>query len=206
MVRNAKWHAGGKRRRAALIACLLLTAATAHGGTYKHFPGAMPDQRTLRVQEQVEELYNARDYARALLIYEKELAPAGDKYAQYMVGYMNLTGRGVAEDATLALAWYRLAAERNDKPFVLARDALSGVLDSEQKLRSDAFYKVLWQRIGDRKLLLNLLQKDVESLQVHENASAGDDIASVTLVSGFLGSSARDDAIERVRQRMQSRL
>ena len=67
-----------------------LLCVTAFAQNYKPFPGDTPDQRTLRVQERVEELYEAGDFDRALLIYRDDLAPLGDKYAQYMVGFMHL--------------------------------------------------------------------------------------------------------------------
>ena len=70
------------------------------------------NKRTLSTQERVEKMYEAGEYNRALLIYEKDLAPLGDKYAQYMVGYMHLNAKGIPQDKVTALAWYRSAASR----------------------------------------------------------------------------------------------
>ncbi len=86
----------------ALIA--LLAASAALSQTYPSFPGGETDQATLRTQERVEELYVSGAYDRAYFIYRNELAPRGDKFAQYMVGYMHLTGAGVPEDPAVALA------------------------------------------------------------------------------------------------------
>ena len=73
-----------------LLASLMFAATLAQ--TYKPFPGETVSQRTRNIQERVEVIYVAGDYQRALLIYEMDLAPIGDKYAQYMVGYMHLRG------------------------------------------------------------------------------------------------------------------
>lgn len=50
---------------------------------------------TVRIQAKAESLYLQGHWERAQFIYEHELAPIGDKYAQYMVGYMYLNGQGV---------------------------------------------------------------------------------------------------------------
>ena len=113
-------------KRIRVTACALLCASvvpTALAGDYDQFPGPSLDPRTIDAQQQVEDIYEAGDYSRALLIYEKELAPIGDKYAQYMVGYMHLNGQGTAQSLPDALAWYRLAAERKEPAIVQARDS-----------------------------------------------------------------------------------
>ena len=45
-----------------------------------------PDSRTLGLQRKVDELYERGEFDRAYFIYRNDLAPVGDKYAQYMVG------------------------------------------------------------------------------------------------------------------------
>jgi len=72
--------------RLALIAGMLaaLFCVTVEAQTYKAFPGETMNTKTLATQARVEELYEAGEYDRALLIYEKELAPLGDKYAQHV--------------------------------------------------------------------------------------------------------------------------
>ena len=37
-----------------------------------------------------------------MFIYREELAPLGDKYAQYMIGYMHEHGKGVDKDPAVA--------------------------------------------------------------------------------------------------------
>ena len=84
--------------RLATVAGLLATLLCAHAQaqSYKYFPGEAIDQRTRSMQERVDAVYAAGDFDRALMIYEKDLAPLGDKYAQYMVGYMYLNAKGVS--------------------------------------------------------------------------------------------------------------
>ena len=89
-------------------------ATIAWSQTYPSFPGGETDRATLRTQERVEELYVSEAYERAYFIYRNELAPKGDKYAQYMIGYMHFAGTGVPEDPAKALAWYRFAAGIED--------------------------------------------------------------------------------------------
>ena len=86
--------------RQAILSILIaiVAAAIASAQTYASFPGGDLDHATLRVQERVEELYVSGAYERAHFIYRNELAPRGDKYAQYMIGYMHFTGAGVPEE------------------------------------------------------------------------------------------------------------
>ena len=128
-----------------VAACASLPA---YAGSYKHFPGADADRETVHAQELVEQLYDSKQYKRALTIYETELAPIGDKYAQYMVGYMHLAGQGVEADRAIALAWYRIAAERNESAIVQARDKLFESLTPEEIDEGFAAYDTEDYRIG----------------------------------------------------------
>ena len=67
------------------------------------------DASILRLQDKAEDLYRRGHWERAYFIYVNELAAAGDKYAQYMAGYMHLHGHGVEHDDVKASAWFRLA-------------------------------------------------------------------------------------------------
>ena len=187
---------------AVAVAFAIVTAAAAQ--EYRQFPGAQMDSRTLRIQQSVETVFSSGDYGRALLIYEKELAPLGDKYAQYMVGFMHLKGKGVPENPAEALAWYRLAAERGEGPFVRARDELRQSLQPAELEQSNERFAELWQRYSDRKLLLDLIREDLDILsgstaQAEELADAG---GGVPLAAGYAGS----DTIEGYRHRVRTRL
>ena len=143
----------------------LLIAAVASSQTHPSFPGAETDHATLRAQERVEELYVSGTYERAYLIYRKELAPRGDKYAQYMIGYMHFMGAGVPEEPAVALAWYRLAAERGEPAIELARDQLQKTLSPEQIATADGLFVELKSELGDRVLIYDLIQDDLDLLR-----------------------------------------
>ena len=146
-----------------LLACALCVGAWSQ--VYEPFPGRIVDQRTLQIQERVEEIYDSGNFSRALSIYEEDLAPMGDKYAQYMIGYMHLQAEGVATDKVEALSWFRLAAERREPLLIEVRDALVADLSVEEIRESDVRFLELWKSIGDRKLLLELIQSDLDALR-----------------------------------------
>lgn len=147
----------------ALIA--LLMAGVASSQTYPSFPGGVSDQATLRTQERVEELYTSGAYDRAYFIYRNELAPKGDKYAQYMIGYMHFSGTGVPEDPAVALAWYRLAAERGEPSIEMARDELLKTLSPTQIATADGLFAELKSELSDRVLIYELVQQDLQILR-----------------------------------------
>jgi hypothetical protein len=197
----------GMQNRASSITLLVMAgfcaSQLAMAGDYRQFPGAPADDRTLRIQERVEDIYAAGDHARALLIYEKELAPAGDKYAQYMVGFMHLAGEGVDADPVVAMAWYRLAAERGEESFVEARDELAASLAPPALERSEDLFAELWRKYGDRKLLLDLVEADLALLQRQgsPNAESGS-----LLAAGYAEREATDPVYRRVHGRLLERL
>lgn len=199
----------GTQSRASSIALLvvagLCASSPALAGDYRQFPGAPADDRTLRIQERVEDIYAAGDHSRALLIYEKELAPAGDKYAQYMVGFMHLTGEGVAADPVAAMAWYRLAAERGEESFVEAREELSASLPPDALERSEELFTELWRQYGDRKLLLDLVEGDLELLQ-RQTGRTGETESGSMLAAGYADQEAADPLYRRVQERLLERL
>ncbi len=171
------------------------------------FPAGAVDSRTIRVQQKVEELYERGDYERALFIYKNELAPLGDKYAQYMVGYMYLTGAGVDEDPVQASAWYRLAAERENPEFIAVRDQLLTSLDDVHTGRSDQLYLQLRQRYSDMVILARLIREDIESLVARTGSripGGGGQTMIVDPRTGF-GISG-EDFERRIRSRIDARL
>lgn len=125
-----------------------------------------PDSRTLGVQRKVDELYERGEFDRSYFIYRNELVPLGDKYAQYMVGYMHLMGRGAAEDSVIASAWYRLAAERSTPEFVAVRDQLMHDLNAEERRRSDDHYLRLRRQFSDLVILLEDIKRKYRELQL----------------------------------------
>jgi hypothetical protein len=187
-----------------------LAAQTSIAEEYRQFPGVPTDSRTLRIQERVEGIFLSGDYGRALLIYERELAPLGDKYAQYMVGFMHLTGKGVTANPSEALAWYRLAAERGEVPFIKARDALHASVTPAELQQSEARFAELWQRYGDRRLILDLIEDDLRILRRGTGSTSGlrgeDAARGPSVAAGYAESETGESYYSRVQARLVERL
>ena len=77
------------------------------------------------------EAFRAGDYAHAVRMYEAA-SSWGYKNAQYNLGVMYARGQGVDVDLPRAMAWPALAAERNDKQYVAARELVYSLLDKAQ--------------------------------------------------------------------------
>lgn len=189
-----------------LVACLLAAAAAVHADRYAQFPGPSIDSSTLRFKQKVEQIYASGNYQRALLIYEKELAPQGDKYAQYMTGYMHLTGRGVEADRAAALAWYRLAGERGEPKFIMARDALAEALSPGERRRAQKLFAELWQRHGDRRIILETIEEDIEILRDADMGGFTAAESGAGISSGYSGNGPGDPYYQRVREQLAERL
>ena len=171
------------------------------------FPGSAVDSKTMKIQARVEELFEAGEYERALIIYKNDLAPIGDKYAQYMVGYMYLTGTGVAEDPVLASAWYRLAAERSYKEFLNERDNILKAFSDVDLLRSDALYLQLRREYSDVALILDLVKKDLDAITARTGSRLSGSGGSVNIVDPRTGSSVSGDQFfGQVRRRVEARM
>ena len=167
------------RTRAAqllLLSCCFV-AITAIAG--EKFPGQVPDRSVIKTQEKVDSLVERGKYERALIIYRHELAPLGDKYAQYMIGFMHLAGKGVDEDVATAAAWYRLAAERQQQTFVNEHAKLWSLLNNAQQQRADQIYVDLRTELGDAALIANLIEGDLQALgnRIRENPFSQDTVS-----------------------------
>lgn len=171
-------------------------------------PDMLFDAQTLHVQNQAEEVYERGDFDRAYFIYRNELAPIGDKFGQYVVGYMHLTGQGVAENAVVASAWYRLAAERGTKEFVRVRDELLAALNDQQRAESDRLFIELRKQYGDLVLVARAVREDYESLKArtgtHLGSSGASPLTVIELDSGVMQSGA--EYYGRIERRMKARL
>lgn len=190
-----------------LTAVLALSVgSTAYSQTIKYFPGATVDQRTLMAQRRVDDIYDKGDYDRALLIYEKELAPIGDKYAQYMVGYMHLAGKSVPVSQPDALAWYRLAAERGDPMLVRARDNLHQAMSAEEVEESNRIFAKLWREIGDNRLLLDLIREDLDVLKERTGSRIPGAYSGRLTIINVQNGRGSDEYYENLRKRVDKRL
>ena len=138
---------------------LLLQSATVMAQR-ADYDGANFASHTVRIQAKAESLYLEGHWQRARFIFEHELAPIGDKYAQYMVGYMYLNGQGVPRNPVMASAWYRVAAERGIPEFAAVRDQLLDSLSADELAQSDARYVELRKEYSDLVVTLNLVSKE----------------------------------------------
>ena len=190
----------------ALLTCLQPFVAAAQESS--SFPNVPINAETLRIQEQADELYERADYERVFSIYRDELAPLGDKYGQYMVGFMYLAGKGVPVDRVAASAWYRVAAERGTKEFVRARDELVKALDAEQKAQSDRLFIGLRKEYGDLALLMEAVRVDHELLQKSTGSrlSAGNNALLIVYPSHIGSTQTGDQYYGEIEQRLQARL
>ena len=168
------------------------------------------DAKTLSVQAKAEDLFQREHYRRAHVIYLNDLAPIGDKYAQYMLGFMSLSGFGVEQDHVLASAWYRLAAERGEpEEFVAIRDELLEQLDAVDRQRSDAIYLQLRRTFSDIAISMREAREAFGDLAQVTTGSrlANSPSPAVTIVEPRAGSSVSGDAhIYRTQRRMQDHL
>jgi TPR repeat protein len=186
----------------ASLACASLFAEEA-----PYFPGSSTDKDTVKAQQLVEELYEAGDYRRSFTIYTKELAPIGDKYAQYMVGFMHLNGQGTENDRSVALAWYRLAAERRDPSISQARDMLYLNMSQEEVMESNEIFMDLWRKYGDNKIILALVKRDLEVLASRPDSRIGSSSTGpTTAISLQSGTYAGDSYYERIEKRIAMRV
>lgn len=119
----------------------------------------------MAVQEKVDKLFARGKFERSFFIYRNELVPLGDKYAQYMVGYMYQAGLGVTQDKVAAAAWYLLAAERGTREFIEVHERLSAELSEEQALQSMLEYGQLRLGYSDLAVLYAAIRRDVKALQ-----------------------------------------
>lgn len=185
----------------------LLLAGTA-AAQWESGPLGIVDSKTSRVQTKVESLYEQGEYERAHFIYLNELAPAGDKYAQYMLGYMSLMGKGATEDPITASGWYRLAAERGAPEFRAVRDQLMAALDDAQLAQSDALYLDLRRRYGDVVVVLKEYERELQSLSANYTGSRIRNVGGiVTIIDPRTGMTVSlDDYQLSIRNRMQKYL
>jgi hypothetical protein len=196
-----------KRIHIFLLSWLLLLSATA-SAQWSEIPSGNPDSRTVRIQSKAEDLYQEGNWERAYFIYVNELAPMGDKYAQYMAGYMCQWGHGVQKDPVMASAWFRIAAERDSPEFVAVRDEMLESLSPDNQERSDVEYARLRQKYSDVVVVMNLLTEEFEDL---EDGGTGSRLSrrsgSVTIVDPRSGTGMSKDAlVQRLLERMQPRL
>ncbi len=167
------------------------------------------DLSTLRLHQKAEELYQNGHFERAFFIYVNELAAIGDKYSQYMAGYMCLHGQGTRQDPVRASAWYRLAAERGAPQFIELRDQLlESMSDAERALSDDAYIK-LRLKYSDLALALGHLRDERRLIESGTTGTRLNDgyPGPITVVDSRTGAPmTREEYVVRIEERMQVRL
>ena len=147
------------------LAAVLLLAVSMTAFSQDAFPGGEASRSILKAQEKADLYFAKGKFDKAMSIYRVDLAPVGDKYSQFMIGYMYLAGKGVQEDAIMASAWYRLAAQRENAQYVRICDGLLALFNDEQLSRSDQLYVGLRQDMGDLTLVHKMIQNDMQILR-----------------------------------------
>jgi hypothetical protein len=190
------------------LALIALMATSVQAQRSSGLSAEFHDSRTLKVQHKVDELYERGEFDRAYFIYRNELVPIGDKYAQYMVGYMHLMGMGTDEDTIAASAWYRLAAERGAPEFVAVRDQLLYDFDDDEQRRSNAYYLQLRREFSDLVILLASIKRDLREIGLRTGSRLAGESSPIIVVD--LRSQSRTglgtEFYGRIRRRVEARL
>ncbi len=92
------------------------------------------------------------------------------KPAQYNLGVMYFTGDGVPVDKPLGMAWLALAAERDEKKFVSARDSAYLEMDAAEFERANELWRAMRKDYGDAVALKRAKNR---WLQVRRAATGG---------------------------------
>ncbi len=183
----------------ALVATLILTAVSALALAGEgSLSVTILDSRTKAIQDKADLLFERGNFERALFIYKSDLAPVGDKYAQYMVGFMYENGMGVDADPVIASAWYRIAASgRGSDKFAEAAEDSVRLMDESDRQASDRAYLELRQRYSDVAVMFRQVEKDYEVLMAVQTGTRIPG-GSRSIVSTGPGASEVDrNAVER---------
>ncbi len=96
--------------------------------------------------------FRKNDFAFAIQMYEVAAAWAY-KPAEYNLAIMYARGQGVPVDLPRGMAWMALAAERNEKRYVDAREAVYAEMTPEQFQQANVIWRELKKTYGDEVAL-----------------------------------------------------
>ena len=117
----------------------------------------------------------------------KSLASEGDPQAQYILGSMYATGKGVLQNYVKAHAWFNIAASRGHDKAAAYREKISGKMTSEQTARAQQLASE-WssgdtaekkakappeEKAESRKEMITSIQKHLEELGYYEGSIDG---------------------------------
>lgn len=173
------------------IMALLVSLMVPAGSAFAQQTQASTQPFDLEVtQAEADAAFEAGRYAEAYSTYIEELAPTGDKYAQYMVGVMHLHGLGTPKDAPLGAAWIALAAERGDAKIEAERDAVLAQLAESERKTQQALLQELQAAFSDCALVAQALAENKKDV----GATTGSRLASgVSRPVAVLFDQARQD-------------
>ncbi|HET7062810.1 MAG TPA: sel1 repeat family protein [Rudaea sp.] len=96
--------------------------------------------------------FRKNDFAFAIQMYEVAAAWAF-KPAEYNLAVMYARGQGIPVDLPRGMAWMALAAERDEKRYVDAREAIYAEMSKEQFEQANAIWRELKKTYGDEVAL-----------------------------------------------------
>jgi hypothetical protein len=96
--------------------------------------------------------FHKNDFKFAVQMYEVAAAWAF-KPAEYNLAIMYARGQGIPADLPRGMAWIALAAERNEKRYVEAREVIYGELTKEQFEQANGIWRELKKTYGDEVAL-----------------------------------------------------
>jgi len=169
----------------------------------KDFPGPPLTRELKATMTAADDAFQAERYREAHRIYENDLVPMGDKYSQYLIGWMNVQGLGVHKDLVLGVAWLELAAERNHAKLSEVRDEVAVWLSTEEKQKVPAQLEELRVQYGDCAVVKRLLAQDRE-LEPTVGTRLSGSSQPVTVIHGDLpGVKNVNNIRQRIRKREQ---
>lgn len=144
----------------------ILTVTWVFAGTLAdEFPGPPMTEAYVDAQKLADSEFAGGDYKSALRTYRDQLAPIGDKYAQYQIGLMYLQGIGVEQDAARGAAWIQLAAERDIPELKVLDQEIRPQLTAAERSRASRLYTRLNADWGDCAVVRKLLALDEKALE-----------------------------------------
>ena len=96
--------------------------------------------------------YRTKNYTFAIQMYQVSASWAY-KPAEYNIAVMYARGDGVPADLPRAMAWIALAAERNEKHYVDAREAVYAEMSKDQFEQANTIWRELKKTYGDEVAL-----------------------------------------------------
>lgn len=145
-------------------------------GEYFFYLGALANQK--------------HDYEHAIAMY-KVSASWAYKPAEYNLGVMYLNGLGSPVDLPRAMAWFALAAERNDTQYVYAKQLLYAHLTPAQFDEANVIWRELLPTYGDATALVRAKARWREVLMSATGSRVGS-AATHLVVGGTVGMNSHE--------------